>query len=191
MENRQEKYWRELIRVIEWFDDRVCVCILAYSSKNIILHKEQFDEASWFVISAFKGRNIVRFFGQVQSDAESISEMKIKEVETPKINLNIYTREELLGHDHPQETLIDEIIRLREAIKTHQAASVGHGMCWENDQTLWQAIDENAKFPHETVPGKEEFLGQCARYHESRVKGLPHFESDVKTHAVTKDGKII
>lgn len=107
------------------------------------------------------------------------------------MNLNNYTKAELIANDFLPETLVEEIIRLREAIKTHQAASVGHGMCWENDQTLWRAVDENAKFPHETVPGREEFLGQCARYHASRVAGLPHVESEVKTHAVTKDGKVI
>ena len=74
------------------------------------------------------------------------------------------------------------------AIKKHQQQS-GNGLCWENDLELWRVIDPNVQFPHDKVPGREEFLANCAKYHKSRVEGLPYVEAEQKTCAVTKEGK--
>lgn len=74
------------------------------------------------------------------------------------------------------------------AIKKHREQS-GHNLCWLNDLELWKVIDPDATYPHDKVPGREEFLSQCARYHESRVCNLPYVEAEQKTCAVTRDGK--
>jgi len=79
---------------------------------------------------------------------------------------------------------------LVNAIKKHKEQS-GNGLCWENDLELWRVIDPNAQYNHDTVPGKSEFLANCEKYHESRIKGLPYIEAEQKTCAVTKDGKRI
>ena len=71
--------------------------------------------------------------------------------------------------------LAREVIRLREGIRAHQSKS-GHELCWINDLTLWTLLDADAAYPHDTLPVKEEFLSQCARYYESRLKGTPYEE---------------
>lgn len=76
------------------------------------------------------------------------------------------------------------------AIKKHQEQS-GNGLCWENDLELWRVIDPNAQYDHSKVPGRSEFLSNCEKYHESRLRGLPYTEAEQKTSAVTIDGKRI
>lgn len=74
------------------------------------------------------------------------------------------------------------------AIKRHQEQS-GNGLCWENDLELWRVIDPSAQYDHTKVPGRSEFLSNCEKYHESRLRGLPYEEAPQKTCAVTKEGK--
>lgn len=71
--------------------------------------------------------------------------------------------------------LAREVIRLREGIRKHQQQT-GHGLCWLNDVELWKLLDPEARYPHETLPVRDEFLAQCAKFYESRVTGTPYIE---------------
>ena len=72
-------------------------------------------------------------------------------------------------------SLAEEALRLRGAIRRHRDKT-GHELCWLNDLVLWQELGESASYPHDTLPVREEFLGQCANYYESRIKGTPYEE---------------
>lgn len=80
--------------------------------------------------------------------------------------------------------LAQEIMRLRDGIRTHRSAS-GHELCWLNDVALWKLIGDDSHYPHDTLPVQEEFLSQCRRYHESRLKNTPYAEPATRT-PVTK-----
>ena len=71
--------------------------------------------------------------------------------------------------------LAGEVLRLRDAIASH-AAKRGHELCWLNDVALWKTIGIEGDYPHDSLPVREEFLAQCARYHASRVTGTPYEE---------------
>jgi hypothetical protein len=71
--------------------------------------------------------------------------------------------------------LAGEVLRLRSAIATH-AAKRGHELCWLTDVELWKSIGIDAGYPHDSLPVREEFLAQCARYHASRVAGTLYAE---------------
>ena len=73
--------------------------------------------------------------------------------------------------------LATEVLRLRAAIATH-AAKRGHEMCWLNDISLWKVIGIDEGYPHDSVPVREEFLGQCVRYYEARVAGTAYAEPE-------------
>lgn len=100
------------------------------------------------------------------------------------------TKEEVANHltnDNPTiRKLAEEIRRLHEAIRIHQEKT-GHALCWLNDIELWRAVDSEPRYPHETLPIREEFLKQCGRFYESRVKGTPYEEPapDKKVGAVS------
>ncbi|MET1027958.1 MAG: hypothetical protein ABWY00_12375 [Dongiaceae bacterium] len=79
--------------------------------------------------------------------------------------------------DADKAALAAEVTRLRDGIRAHMQAT-GHELCWINDLTLWQLIDPEAGYPHRTLPVREEFLGQCARFYESRLKGTPYEEPE-------------
>jgi hypothetical protein len=88
--------------------------------------------------------------------------------------------EDLLTNENPLvRELAAEVLRLRAAISAHHSAT-GHELCWLNDVSLWKAAGLEGKYPHGTLPVREEFLGQCAKYHESRVKGTPYAEPPAK-----------
>lgn len=72
-------------------------------------------------------------------------------------------------------TLAAEVTRLREGIRNHQSKR-GHEICWLNDIELWRLLDPDARYPHKTLPVREEFLTQCAQFYESRLKGTPYEE---------------
>ena len=77
-----------------------------------------------------------------------------------------------------------EVARLRDGIRAHRSAS-GHELCWLNDVELWKLIEDDPRYPHDTLPVREEFLTQCRRYHESRLKNTPYAEPATRT-PVTK-----
>lgn len=72
----------------------------------------------------------------------------------------------------------NEVHRLRQGIRKHQSQT-GHSLCWLNDVALWQLIDENAEYPHDTLPVRDEFLTNCRRYYQSRLDGTPWVEPKV------------
>ncbi len=71
-----------------------------------------------------------------------------------------------------------EVLRLRAAIGAH-AAKRGHELCWLNDVTLWKSIGIDAGYPHDSLPVRDEFLGQCVRYYEARITGSAYAEPAV------------
>jgi hypothetical protein len=79
----------------------------------------------------------------------------------------------------PVSALAAELLALREAIRAHKNKS-GHELCWINDRDLWHQVEPEAQYPHGTLPVREEFLGQCARYYESRLTGTPYAEPAAK-----------
>ena len=82
--------------------------------------------------------------------------------------------------------LASEVLRLRTEIAGH-AAKRGHELCWLNDLELWKSVGIESDYPHDSMPVREEFLGQCARYYASRVARSP-YEEPATTVAVTKGG---
>jgi len=70
-----------------------------------------------------------------------------------------------------------EVTRLRNAIREHQSKR-GHDLCWLNDLALWQTVDAQAQYPHDSLPVHDEFLAGCERYYQSRLTGTP-FENPV------------
>jgi hypothetical protein len=77
--------------------------------------------------------------------------------------------------DPTSSALAREVRRLRLGIREHMSAK-GHGLCWLNDLALWHLIEPQAVYPHDTLPVREEFLAQCARFYESRLTGTPYEE---------------
>jgi hypothetical protein len=75
--------------------------------------------------------------------------------------------------------LAEEALRLHDAIRSHRDKT-GHELCWLNDVELWKTIGENPAYPHDTLPVREEFLGQCSRFYESRLKGTAYAEPATK-----------
>lgn len=79
----------------------------------------------------------------------------------------------------PVSALASELLALRAAIVEHKNKS-GHELCWINDRNLWHCVAPDAQYPHGTLPVRDEFLGQCTRYYESRLNGTPYEEPAVK-----------
>ena len=92
---------------------------------------------------------------------------------------NIDLQEHLQSGDRVVTSLAREILRLRDGIRSHREKS-GHELCWLNDLELWKLLDPNARYPHDTLPVREEFLTQCGRFYESRLKGTPYEEPKAK-----------
>jgi hypothetical protein len=89
-----------------------------------------------------------------------------------------------LQNDDPDKAaLAAEVFRLRTGIRAHMQAT-GHELCWINDLTLWQLLEPAASYPHQTLPVREEFLGQCARFYESRLNGT-HYEEPKPRQTIT------
>ena len=92
------------------------------------------------------------------------------------MNLSDRDIERFLQNDDPDKAaLATEITRLRDGIRAHMQAT-GHALCWINDLTLWHLIDPDAGYPHQTLPVRDEFLAQCARFYESRLTGTAYEE---------------
>jgi hypothetical protein len=79
--------------------------------------------------------------------------------------------------------LAQEVMRLREGIREHKSQT-GHSLCWLNDLELWKLVDPEPKYPHETLPVQDEFLHNCRKYYESRVKGTA-WEDPVPKKTIT------
>ena len=73
------------------------------------------------------------------------------------------------------EQLKAELLRLRNGIRQHRDEK-GHGRCWLDDLRLYDLLPE--KLPADTkLPPREEFLENCARFHETR-QGKKEFWKD-------------
>lgn len=70
-----------------------------------------------------------------------------------------------------REQLLDEVKRLRAAIRVHRDSS-GHDLCWHHPD-LWALLPEQAESTPE-VPEWPVFLRGCIRYRESLDQQLPH-----------------
>ena len=69
-----------------------------------------------------------------------------------------------------REQLMDEVRRLRQAIRTHRD-STGHDLCWHHPE-LWGLLPEKQD-PLPTVPEWPEFLRGCLAYRQSLDRQLP------------------
>jgi len=70
----------------------------------------------------------------------------------------------------PREALIDEVRRLRAAIRAHRD-SAGHDLCW-HQPALWSLLPERTD-PLPAVPEWPQFLRGCIRYRQSLDRQLP------------------
>jgi hypothetical protein len=75
----------------------------------------------------------------------------------------------------PIRALATEVQRLRAAIREHRGRT-GHALCWINDVELWALVDPVKQYPHDSLPVREEFLNQCARFYQSRLTGTSYEE---------------
>ena len=69
----------------------------------------------------------------------------------------------------PREALIDEVRRLRAAIRVHRD-SAGHDLCW-HQPALWSLLPERTD-PLPPVPEWPQFLRGCIRYRQSLDRQL-------------------
>jgi hypothetical protein len=69
-----------------------------------------------------------------------------------------------------REALIDEVKRLRAAIREHRD-STEHELCWHHPK-LWGLLPEKTD-PQPAVPDWSQFLRGCLRYRESLDRQLP------------------
>lgn len=66
------------------------------------------------------------------------------------------------------EDLRAEVQRLRNGIRSHRDER-GHNRCWVDDVTLYALLSEK-KGAEFKLPPRDEFLGNCGRYWESRQR---------------------
>jgi hypothetical protein len=72
--------------------------------------------------------------------------------------------------DLSREALIDEVRKLRAAIRAHRD-STGHALCWHHPD-MWALLPEKTN-PHPTVPEWPQFMRGCIRYRQSLDDQLP------------------
>ncbi|RZJ11144.1 MAG: hypothetical protein EOP39_06990 [Rubrivivax sp.] len=76
-----------------------------------------------------------------------------------------------------REALVDEVKKLRAAIRTHRDES-GHELCW-HQPALWDLLPE--KTPARiAVPEWPQFMRGCIRYRQSLDEQLPGAPRDDK-----------
>jgi hypothetical protein len=72
--------------------------------------------------------------------------------------------------DLSREALIDEVRKLRAAIRTHRDGT-GHELCWHHPD-MWALLPEKTD-PQPTVPEWPQFMRGCIRYRQSLDDQLP------------------
>ena len=75
--------------------------------------------------------------------------------------------------DLDRAALVDEVKRLRAAIREHRDSS-GQQLCWHHPK-LWGLLPEKTD-PLPAVPAWPQFLRGCVRYRESLDQQLPNAE---------------
>ncbi len=77
-----------------------------------------------------------------------------------------------------RDELVEEVRRLRDAIRTHRDSS-GHDLCW-HQPALWDLLPE-VPDPMPEVPEWPQFMRGCVRYRQSLDAQLPEApRSDVE-----------
>lgn len=89
-------------------------------------------------------------------------------------------RDHGLDRDHDlasmtREQLLDEVVRLRAAVRTHRD-STGHDLCWHHPD-LWATLPEQVD-PDVAVPPWPRFMRGCVAYRQSLDAELP----DARVH---------
>jgi hypothetical protein len=69
-----------------------------------------------------------------------------------------------------REALIDEVRKLRAAIRAHRDSTL-HELCWHHPD-LWALLPEKTD-PQPTVPAWPRFMRGCVRYRQSLDDQLP------------------
>jgi len=72
--------------------------------------------------------------------------------------------------DLPREALIDEVRKLRAAIRAHRDSTL-HELCWRHPD-LWALLPEKTD-PQPVVPAWPQFMRGCVRYRQSLDDQLP------------------
>ncbi|HWU81530.1 MAG TPA: hypothetical protein VN158_15880, partial [Caulobacter sp.] len=72
--------------------------------------------------------------------------------------------------DLPREALIDEVRKLRAAIRAHRDSTL-HELCWHHPD-LWALLPEKTD-PQPVVPAWPQFMRGCVRYRQSLDDQLP------------------
>lgn len=84
-----------------------------------------------------------------------------------KIAKVFFARLRILGALHEQE-----IQHLHEGIRDHRDQK-GHDRCWLDDDKLYQLLPEGPENYNSSLPSREEFLGNCVRFFETRQGPCP------------------
>jgi hypothetical protein len=69
-----------------------------------------------------------------------------------------------------REALIAEVVKLRNAIRTHRDTSM-HELCWHHPQ-MWGLLPDQID-PQPEVPAWPRFMEGCIRYRQSLDEQLP------------------
>jgi hypothetical protein len=69
-----------------------------------------------------------------------------------------------------REALIDEVTKLRNAIRTHRDNSL-HELCWHHPQ-MWGLLPDQTD-PQPAIPAWPRFMEGCIRYRQSMDDQLP------------------
>jgi nicotinamidase-related amidase len=72
--------------------------------------------------------------------------------------------------DLSREALIDEVRKLRAAIRAHRDSTL-HELCWHHPD-LWALLPEKTD-PQPSVPAWPQFIRGCVRYRQSLDDQLP------------------
>ncbi|MBO9546851.1 hypothetical protein [Caulobacter sp.] len=72
--------------------------------------------------------------------------------------------------DLSREALIDEVRKLRAAIRTHRGSTL-HELCWHHPD-MWALLPEKTD-PQPVVPEWPQFMRGCIRYRQSLDTQLP------------------
>jgi hypothetical protein len=87
---------------------------------------------------------------------------------TALLNLEVSMDEDLESRSRDQ--LVAEVIRLRNAIRSHRDAS-GHDLCWHHPH-LWALLPEKVS-PSLEIPAWPQFMRGCIQYRQSLDEQLP------------------
>lgn len=86
------------------------------------------------------------------------------------------------------QELENEIKRLRTGIEKYLEPE-GHDRCWRDLVLLFNLIGKEAPQKLLTLPPKEEFLGECARYHDNLACGTEKWETVAELKSEVEDLK--